>query len=183
MNALQLKKSFFISLFLIILVSFSAISQVGGWKPELEADARKALTKMLKDSPKIQTFVNKAYGYAVYPTVTKAGFGFGGAVGKGIVFRNDAAIASSSLKQGTFGLQAGGQQYSEVVFFENEKAFDKFKNGKLKLDGQASAVIVTAGASIDLAYRNGVAIFTRVKGGLMFEASVGGQHFSYKPKN
>ncbi|NER16597.1 YSC84-related protein [Spongiivirga citrea] len=86
------------------------------------------------------------------------------------------------MKQATFGVQIGGQQYMEVIFFSNEDSFKRFTNGKLKFDGQASAVILKEGASIDVAYQDGVAVFTMTKGGAMLEASVGGQHFKYKPK-
>ena len=183
MNTYHFKKSTILFLFLSIAISFAAYSQVGGWKPDLEKDASEALQKMLKDVPKLKTFYDKAYGYVVFPKVTKVGIGIGGAGGKGIVYREHKAIATSGLKQGTVGLQLGGQEYSEVIFFENKEAFDHFKNGNLKFDAQASAVAITAGASVDTAYHGGVAIFTRVKGGLMFEASIGGQYFTYKSNN
>jgi len=102
------------------------------------------------------------------------------AVGNGVVFRNNQTIGSSKLKQASWGLQAGGQQYSEVIFFEDVTAFENFINGKLKFDGQASAVALKSGASINAAYHEGVAIFTKAKGGLMYEASIGGQHFKYQ---
>lgn len=170
-------------LLLSIFYAISVQAQGGGWKPELEKDSKDALNEMMTRSPKLKEYYNKAYGYTVYPKVTKAGLGVGGAGGKGIVFKNNVAIGSSSLKQASFGLQAGGQQYSEVIFFENQSAFENFTNGNLKFDAQASAVAITEGASYDIAYKNGVAVFTNVAGGLMVEASIGGQHFSYKPKN
>jgi lipid-binding SYLF domain-containing protein len=166
-------------LIISFLITIGLQAQGGGWKPELEKDANKALNEMMKRSPKLKTYYDKAYGYVVYPKVTKAGLGIGGAGGKGIVYKNHKAVASSSLKQASFGLQAGGQQYSEVIFFENEAAFNHFKNGNLKFDAQASAVAITEGASFDIAYKDGVAVFTNVKGGLMYEASIGGQHFTY----
>ncbi len=170
-------------LFLILislLLSFTGNAQVGGWNPELEKESKEALDNMLKESPKLKTFVNKAYGYAIFPKITKAGLGIGGAAGKGIVYQNHNIVGSSKLKQASFGLQAGGQQYSEVIFFENRESFENFINDKLKFDAQASAVAITKGASIDAAYHNGVAVFTRVKGGLMYEASIGGQHFKFE---
>lgn len=168
-------------LFLISLVfSFTGNAQVGGWNPALEKESKEALDKMLAESPKLESFKNKAYGYAVFPKITKAGLGIGGAAGNGIVYKANGIVGSSKLKQASFGLQAGGQQYSEVIFFENKESFEHFTNDKLKFDAQASAVAITKGASIDAAYHNGVAVFTRVKGGLMYEASIGGQHFKYK---
>ena len=160
--------------------NLSVIAQVGGWNPELEKEAKEALSNMLDKSPKLESFKEKAYGYAVFPKVTKAGLGIGGAAGNGIVYQNNEAIGSSKLKQASVGLQAGGQQYSEVIFFENKKAFDHFTNGNLKFDSQASAVAITVGVSVDVAYKNAVAVFTHTLGGLMYEASIGGQHFTFK---
>ncbi|MFH6767863.1 YSC84-related protein [Gaetbulibacter aquiaggeris] len=169
---------------LIILTLFfgTSYAQVGGWNPELQKEANQALTTMIEQTPKLQSFKEKAYGYVVFPKVTKAGLGIGGAAGSGIVYQNNTVIGSSKLKQASIGLQAGGQQYSEVIFFENKKAFETFTKGNLKFDAQASAVAITSGASIDVAYQNGVAVFTQTIGGLMYEASLGGQHFSFKPK-
>jgi lipid-binding SYLF domain-containing protein len=136
---------------------------------------------MLKTTPKLKVFYNKAYGYAVFPRITKAGLGIGGAVGKGVVYKHHSIVGSSNLKQASIGIQFGGQQYSEIIFFENKKAYDNFVNGNLKFDAQASAVALKEGASINAAYNNGVAVFTKTLGGLMYEASIGGQHFKFKP--
>lgn len=182
MDKLNFKKSNFIILFLSIVFSFTLNAQIGGWNPERVKESKEALNKMLQQTPKLKVFYNKAYAYAVFPRVTKAGVGIGGAAGRGIVFKNRRVVGSASLKQASIGLQLGGQQYSEVIFFENKKAYDHFRNGKLKFDAQASAVAITVGASIDVAYHNGVAVFTKAKGGLMYEASIGGQHFKFKPK-
>jgi len=165
----------------MLIFSFNLNAQVGGWNPELVKDSKEALNEMIQKSPKLLNFKNKAYGYAVFPKITKAGIGIGAAAGSGTVFKNDEVVGSSNLKQASVGLQLGGQQYSEVIFFENKKSFEHFTNGKLKFDAQASAVAITEGASIDAAYHEGVAVFTRTKGGLMYEASIGGQHFKYKP--
>jgi lipid-binding SYLF domain-containing protein len=97
------------------------------------------------------------------------------------VYQGGRLIGRSTLTQVTIGLQLGGQAYSEVVFLKDRAALENFKTGRLKLDAQASAVALTARASADLAYRDGVAIVTMAKGGLMYEASVGGQKFSFRP--
>lgn len=168
--------------FVAVCSSYGSYAQIGGWNPELENESKEAMGSMIHNAPKLQSFYDKAYGMAVFPKITKAGFAIGGAGGKGIVYKNKEVVGIAKLKQATFGLQAGGQQYSEVIFFENKKSFDRFTNGNLKFDAQASAVAITEGASVDVAYQNGVAVFTQVKGGLMFEASIGGQHFKYEPK-
>ena len=169
-------------LFLVIVALCStSYAQVGGWNPEMEKDAAEALASMIKSTPKLQVFKDQAYGYAVYPKVTKAGIGIGGAAGRGIVYQNGNIVGSSKLKGGSIGLQIGGQQYSEVIFFKDQEAFENFANGNLKFDAQASAVILDEGGSVDAAYNDGVAVFTQIIGGLMAEASVGGQHFTFDP--
>jgi len=179
-NLLNVRRFFMI----ILLTTFnlSLFAQVGAWNPELQKDASDAMQDMLEKSPKLQSFIDNAYGYAVFPKITKAGLGIGGAAGSGIVYEGGEAVGTSNLKQASFGLQAGGQQYSEVIFFENQKSFEHFTNGNLKFDAQASAVAITVGASLDVAYVKGVAVFTYTRGGLMYEASIGGQHFTYKKK-
>jgi lipid-binding SYLF domain-containing protein len=169
-------------LFIGFALSFTASAQIGGWNPELENESREAMSGMIQDAPKLQSFYDKAYGMAVFPKITKAGFVLGGAGGNGIVYKHREVIGSAKLKQASFGLQAGGQQYSEVIFFENKASFDRFINGNLKFNAQASAIAITEGASVDVAYQDGVAVFTKIKGGLMLEASIGGQHFKYEPK-
>ncbi|MDX5584769.1 MAG: lipid-binding SYLF domain-containing protein [Aureibaculum sp.] len=182
MKTVQFKKSQMMTTLLILLLSITMNGQVGGWNPELISDSEKALQTMLEKTPKLESFYDESYGYAIFPKITKAGIAFGGAFGKGVVFKDHQVVGSSKLKQASIGLQFGGQQYSEVIFFKNEESFENFTNGKLKFDAQASAVALKDGASIDAAYQDGVAVFTQTKGGLMYEASIGGQHFKYNSK-
>jgi len=147
---------------------------------KLVDEVEKAIKSLYADNPSIKKHFQSAYGFAIYPIITKAGFVLGGAGGKGLVFEDKTVIGRSDMSQATFGLQAGGQQYQEVIFFENKAALDNFTQGKIKFSGQASAVALKSGVSYDLKYKDGVAIFTKVKGGIMAEASVGGQKFKYK---
>ena len=132
------------------------------------------------DSDMAKWFANST-GYAVFPSVTKGAIGIGAAHGTGEVFEKDKLIGSVSLTQVTIGFQLGGQEYAEVIFFENKETLDQFKNSKLAMSAQVSAVAAAEGASSDAKYQQGVAVFTIAKGGLMFEASVGGQKFKFKP--
>lgn len=183
MNLLKIKKQTINLTILSLFLSFTISAQVGGWNAELSKESDEALKKMIETTPKLQTFLDKAYGYVVFPKVTKAGLVIGGAGAKGMVYKNKVAVGESGLKQATLGLQAGGQQYSEIIFFETKKSYEHFINGRLKFDGQASATAIKKGVSLDIAYNEGVAVFTQAIGGLMFEASLGGQHFTFKPKD
>lgn len=148
----------------------------------LELDVQRAIVDIKKADPGIETFFESAAGYAVFPSVGKGGFVLGGAYGKGLVISGGTVDGYTSLTQGTIGLQIGGQKYAQFIFFRDETAVGHFKRGNFEFNAQASAVAITAGASADAAYDSGVAIFTHAAGGLMVEASVGGQRFKYTPK-
>ena len=167
---------------------------VGGWDPaKKETETAKqqkaanpkvaqAIADIKNKDPSVKRFFDSAHGYAVFPTVAKGGIGIGGAYGEGEVYERGRLVGTASLTQVTIGFQLGGQAYSEFVFFKDKKTLDDFKKGNFELSAQASAVAATAGAGANADYDKGVAIFTLVKGGLMYEASVGGQKFSFAPK-
>lgn len=131
--------------------------------------------------PGMDMLFDQAYGYAVFPSVGKGAIGVGGAYGRGQAFENGRLIGYCDLTQATIGLALGGQAYSEVIFFEDAASLDRFKYNNLEFSAQVSAVAANAGASADAAYRDGVMVFTMIRGGLMYEASVGGQGFTYEP--
>jgi lipid-binding SYLF domain-containing protein len=147
---------------------------------ELQLDVAKAIIDVKKTDPGIEKFFEDSAGYAVFPKVGKGGIGIGGAHGKGLVIVGDKAIGRTSLSQLTVGLQLGGQVYQQFIFFKDETALDSFKRGNFEFGAQASAVAVTLGASADADYDKGVAVFTNVSGGLMYEATISGQKFKYE---
>jgi len=148
----------------------------------MELDVQKAIIDIKRADPGIETFFNNAAGYAVFPSVGKGGIVIGGAYGKGLLIVDEKAIGYTSMSQATIGLQLGGQKYAQFVFFKDKTAVGHFERGNFEFNAQASAVAITAGASADAAYDSGVAVFTHAAGGLMFEASIGGQRFKYTPK-
>ena len=147
-----------------------------------DQDVAETIAAFKNKDPGMQVFFDQAYGYVVFPTVGKGAYVVGGAYGKGKVYEKGKLIGASKLIQVTVGFQLGGQAYREIIFFKDKRALDHFTGGNFEFDAQASAVAVTAGASADASYSDGVAVFTLPKGGLMFEASVGGQKFSFEPK-
>ena len=161
------------------LLCLVSMGTSGGWDPDKTAEARQAVSAFQKADPSLQRFFRSAHAYAVFPTVGKGGFGIGGAYGSGVVFRAGEVVGETSLTQLTIGFQLGGQAYREIIFFRDRETFEDFKRGRFELSAQASAVAATYGASADADFENGVAVFTLAKGGLMYEASVGGQKFSY----
>jgi len=144
-------------------------------------EAQEAIEVFKKADQGISKFLAAAAGYAVFPTVGKGAIGVGGAHGSGVLFEKGNPIGKASLTQVTVGLQLGGQSYSEIIFFQTAAALTDFKKGSFALAAEASAVALAAGASANAKYQNGVAVFTVAKGGLMYEASVGGQKFKYEP--
>jgi len=145
------------------------------------SDANATIAVFRKTDSSLGRFFSSAVGYAVFPSVGKGGMGIGGAYGQGVLYQRGKPVGKTTLTQVTIGFQLGGQAYSEIIFFESEKVLSDFKAGNFAFSGQASAVALTSGASANANYRMGVAVFTAAKGGLMFEASIGGQKFSYEP--
>jgi lipid-binding SYLF domain-containing protein len=169
------------------------------------ADSSDQFTKTIeifKKSPQVQPFFDDAYGYAVFPTIGKGGIGIGGAHGKGRVYQGGKVTGNTSMTKISIGFQLGGQAFSEIIFFEDKRAYDEFTTGNFEFGADASAVAITigaqakagsggstAGASVGPAtgtqgrtsYNKGMAVFVHTKGGLMYEASVGGQKFNFKP--
>ncbi|HFQ80940.1 MAG TPA: hypothetical protein ENK33_06150 [Desulfobacterales bacterium] len=145
------------------------------------SEVTRTIATFKNNFPRLKIFFDKAYGYAIFPSVGKGGFYIGGAYGKGEVYRHNKLIGTSSMTQITIGPQIGGQVYSELIFFKDKYALNRFITNGFTFDAQVSAVAVTTGSSLDADYNNSVAIFTRAKSGLMFEATVGGQKFTFTP--
>jgi len=174
-----LKKALtFLSTIALVVASATAVAK---WDPkeaeEYDAKAKEAIALFKEKDPSVQKFFDAAVGYVVIPTVGKGGIGIGGARGKGVLYEGGAVTAVVTLTQLSIGFQWGGQAYSEFIFFEDSATLENFKRGNFELNAQASAVAVTAGASADASFNGGMAIFTQAKGGLMYEAAVGGQKF------
>ena len=171
---------------LVLLTALLLAGPVAAFEPdvndELQLDVAKAILAIKKADPGIESFFNSAAGYAVFPSVGKGGFVVGGAYGKGLVIVGEQVDGYTTVTQATVGLQVGGQKYAMFVFFKDDVAIGNFKRGNFEFSAQASAVAVTAGASADTSYDKGVAVFTQAAGGLMAEASVGGQQFTYQAR-
>lgn len=189
------KSSFFCMLFGALAVwSFSAAAYA--------ADDYSETIKVFKGSPTVKAFFSDSYGYAIFPTIAKGGLGIGAANGNGQVYKEGVVTGKTSMTQVTIGLQAGGQAFSQIIFFQDRRAYDDFISGNFEFGVEASAVAITAGAQAQsgslgnsagasggnqsagtqgASYKKGMAVFTHAKGGLMYEASLGGQKFSYEP--
>lgn len=174
-----MKKNLFIAVFIFSTVSLFAQSEKK--KDEIIEDAKEAKEDFIEGDWQMKKHFSNAYGYVIYPNVGKGGIGIGGAAGNGVVWEQGNMIGMAKLSQISIGFQWGGQAYREVIFFESKKEMDRFKENKVELSAQASAIAVTAGASADAKYVDGVMVYTMQKGGLMYEASVGGQKFKFNP--
>ena len=185
---------FILSAIMIIVSNFANIAIADNYSNTID---------LFKKSKAVQPFFKNAYGYAVFPTIGKGGFGIGGAFGKGQVYRGGKVTGTTSLIKGTIGFQVGGQVFSEIIFFQDKRAYDEFTSGNFEFDATASAVAITAGAQVKAGtegvtagasvgpatgkqaktiYMKGMALFVHTKGGLMYEAAIGGQKFSFKAK-
>jgi lipid-binding SYLF domain-containing protein len=168
------------------------------------ADSYDKATKGFRNAGESARFFNNCYGYAIFPNVGKAGFVIGGSYGEGKVYycSSGAHVGDAKVYKGNIGWQLGGQVFSQILFFEDQRAFDEFTNGNFEFSADASAVAITAGASASAStggssagisggqndaktvgdYYKGVATFTVAKGGLMYEAAIGGQKYKFYPK-
>ncbi len=156
---------------------------------------------VFKDSPAVQKFFKNCYGYAVFPTIGKAGWIIGGAFGKGQVYQGGKVTGKATVMEGSIGFQFGGEAFSEIIFFQDKRAYDEFTSGSFEFGATAQAVVITAGAQTkagtsgasagasagpktgvqaETDYIKGMATFVHSKGGLMYEASVGGQKFKFE---
>lgn len=151
-------------------------------KTDIRAEADSSLAKAQQNDPTIVPHINNARGYAVFPTVGKGAIGVGGAYGKGVLYENGVMSGYCDLTQASIGFQLGGQSYTEIIVFQTQEALEKFKTGNFAFDAQATAVALKSGAGANANYSNGVAVFTMAEAGLMYEASIGGQKFTYQAK-
>lgn len=173
----------------ITLVFVVALAACGSTKPTSDSDAKalnqecEAAMKTFKtEDPTIGKWFETAQGYAVFPSIGKGAIGIGGAYGKGQVYDQGKLVGYTTIKQGTIGLALGGQSFSEVIFFKDKTALSAFEEGNFQFAANASAVAAKSGAGATSDYSGGVKAFVLVKGGLMADASVGGQKFAYEAK-
>jgi lipid-binding SYLF domain-containing protein len=186
-----------------IIVSLLVLFAVNSsWADATPEECQETLANFKSLSSNLSNLMASSYGYAVFPTIGKGGLGIGGAGGSGCVYAGGKQTGTSKMGQVTIGFQAGGQAFSQIILFENKESFDKFATGKFEFGAQATAVALTAAAQAEAGtkgaassvgvsdeksggkaagYTNGMAVFTVAKGGLMYEASIGGQKFGYEP--
>jgi lipid-binding SYLF domain-containing protein len=165
-------------------------------------DDYRATTDLFRHAGASADFFNHCYGYAVFPTIGKGAFIVGGAHGTGRVYARGKYIGDTSVTQVSVGFQAGGEGYSQIIFFEDKRALDEFTKGNFEFDAGVKVVAITAaaggeagtqgtsgeasGGKKDAAtagqYYKGMAVFTIVKGGALYQASVAGQKYSFKAK-
>ena len=148
---------------------------------ELINESRQTVAKFEKTDPGLSGWFSKAAGSVVFPSIGKGGFGLGGVAGEGGVYQNDKPISRATVTQVSVGAQVGGQEFSQIIFFQTTADLAHFVQGNFAFSGAVSAVALKSGASAAAKYRDGVAVFTATKGGLMLEASIGGPKFRFDP--
>ena len=161
------------------------------------ADNYQKTIKLFKNAGESASYFNNSYGYAVFPSIGKGGIGIGGAHGNGAVYVAGKQVGETSMTQLTIGFQLGGQAYSQMIFFKDKRAFDEFTSGEFEFGAQAEAIAITASAGAsagtegtsasanetqtETSYHGGMIVFTMGKGGLMYQAALGGQKYNYEP--
>lgn len=178
-----MKQNRITTLALLALATFVSpqLSRAQEDKESLQNNSKEAKMAFINTDESMKNLFDNSYGYVIFPNVTKAAVVVGGAGARGIAYEQGKAIGMAKMTQVTLGAQAGGQEYRQVIFFENKAAMDRFKENKIEFSGQVSAIAVKSGAAATAKYADGVSVFTQGKGGLMLEASLGGQKFTYDP--
>ncbi|MEA3467427.1 MAG: lipid-binding SYLF domain-containing protein [Thermodesulfobacteriota bacterium] len=163
------------------------------------ADKYSETKKMFEDAGASEMF-HSAYGFALFPTIGKAGFIVGGAFGKGRVFAQGKYLGDTNMTQASIGFQLGASGFSQVIFFQDRRAVAEFTGGNFEFGVEAQAVALTAAVGVSgntkgssasasggknnaaigsAGYNKGMATYTITKGGLMYEATIAGQTFSF----
>ncbi len=163
----------------LLMISVMGLNAQTQKQQRIIDDAAKAKTTLLEKNEDLQKFFDNAAGYVIFPNVGKGGFIIGGASGNGAVYENGKVVGMADLKKINIGLQAGGQAIIEVIFFETKKDLKNFQESNYEFAADASAVALKSGIAVNAEYKSGVAVFALPKAGLMADASVGGQKFTY----
>lgn len=163
------------------VASCSTAPKSEGERAVLASDASAAIARFKSTDPTLQKLLDASVGWAVFPDVNKAGLGIGGAYGRGEVFEKGRKIGYCDITAGSIGLQIGAQSFSELIVFLQQEDLSAFKQGNFEFAANASAVALASGAAAAADYSKGVIVFTETRGGLMAEASIGGQKFTFQP--
>jgi len=185
MQTMHYPKAAFVAVGILGLLGLAACATAPateGGKAELRQDSATALSQALANDPSLQPVIRRSAGYAVFPEIGKGAVGIGGAYGKGDLYQNGVVVGYCDMTQASIGLALGGQSYTEIIVFETPAAVETFKNGNFRFNAQATAVALKSGAGANAKFVDGVAVFTMDEAGLMFEASIGGQKFSYQAR-
>jgi lipid-binding SYLF domain-containing protein len=193
MKRIPLSSGLFIVAIVFWLPAAVAAANVGSYQGTID---------VFRSSPSVEKFFNNSYGYAVFPTIAKAGYVIGGSYGKGLVYRHGKVTGKSKVFEGSIGFQIGGEAFSEIIFFQDKRAYDEFTSGNFEFGAGAQAVVVTAGAETQAGtsgtnagasagpktgvqaetnYVRGMATFVHAQGGLMVGFTIGGEKFTFTP--
>jgi lipid-binding SYLF domain-containing protein len=165
----------------LVMVPFGIKAQDKNDIEKLVSESKKVKADFIKTDPAMNGLFTHSAGYVIFPKNGKGGIVIGGSGGNGVLFEKEKSVGTAKMAEVTLGAQVGGASYSEIIFFEDKKALDRFKANKVEFSSQVSAVALKSGASNNAKYADGVAVFTQDQTGLMAGATVGGQKFTFKP--
>jgi len=148
---------------------------------ELQKESEQAVKAFQQADSTMNKLITDAVGYAIFPSVGRGGFIIGGQRGKGLVYQKGKMVGKAKMTEINIGAQVGGETFSELILFETAEALRDFKSSNWEMSAKVNAVAAAEGAAKDAKYQQGVAVFSLTKGGLMVQATVGGQKFKFKP--
>lgn len=100
----------------------------GNGAATIDARADATLNYLYDKYPDTRRLADTAAGVLVMPLVTKAGLGFGGSYGRGVLRVGGVSVDYYSATQASFGIQIGAQQYAHTLFFMTDQALLDFRN-------------------------------------------------------
>jgi lipid-binding SYLF domain-containing protein len=165
----------------VVIIPFGLKAQGNSEIDKLLSESKTAKADFIKTDPSMRDLFASSLGYVIFPNNGKGGMIVGGSGGNGVVYENGKYVGTAKMAQVTVGAQVGGASYSEIIFFEDKEALDRFKENKVEFSSEISAVALKSGVSKNAKYSDGVTVFTQNLAGLMADATVGGQKFTYNP--
>ncbi|MEE8269538.1 MAG: YSC84-related protein [Nitrospinaceae bacterium] len=173
----------FISVLSLIFVSSAA----AGSAKSIDSDVDEALASFNKEVGGSKDFFKKAKGVLVFPSVIKAGFGFGGEYGEGALRINGKTKEYYNTIAASFGFQIGVQAKTIILAFMEKNALEKFRNSegwKVGVDGSVALITLGMGDSLDTMNANDpIVAFVFGQKGLMYNLTLEGSKFTKLDKS
>jgi len=145
-------RAFFLAVIAATALLVAGPNRAEATAAQINADANNALHSFVNQIGGARELANKAAGVLVFPSIVKAGFGFGGEYGEGVMIIHGQPAGYYNIVSASFGFQLGVQERSVIIMFmtpEALRSFDRTAGWKVGVDGSVAIITVGIGGSID----------------------------------